>query len=368
MSADEGAGAAEGAELLVVENLRKHFPVEKGLLRRTVGHVRAVDGVSFTVRQGETLGLVGESGCGKTTAGRVAAGLAKPSGGRVFFHAGGQRIDVHALSRRELKAFRRHVQVVFQDPYSSLNPYLRVIEIVGEPLEVQAGLRGAALRNEVEPLLEAVGLRPAYADRFPHEFSGGQRQRISLARALALKPQLVIADEPVSALDVSVQAQILNLMIELQRRFGLSYLFIAHDLSVVRYLSDRVAVMYLGRIVETGASETVFRNPYHPYTEALLSAFPAPDPDDTDERIMLEGDVPSAARPPAGCAFHTRCPYAVDACSDEAPGLGEVAAGRMSACIRAGELTLQGRSVSRPPWAAAAAGGPPAGATTGQSR
>ncbi len=348
---------SEPSELLTVENLQKHFPIEKGLLRRTVGQIRAVDGVSFSVRQGETLGLVGESGCGKTTTGRVAAGLAKPSGGTVTFYSDGKRIDVHALSRQGLRAFRRHVQVVFQDPYSSLNPYLRVIEIVGEPLEVQEGIRGAALRREVEPLLEAVGLRPSYTDRFPHEFSGGQRQRISLARALALKPQLVIADEPVSALDVSVQAQILNLMIELQRRFALSYLFIAHDLSVVRYISDRVAVMYLGRIVETGSSAAVFRNPQHPYTEALLSAFPAPDPDDTDERIILEGDVPSAANPPAGCAFHTRCLYAVDACRQDVPELKEVAVGQMSACIRADELQLQGRVITRPPWASADAGG-----------
>ena len=233
----------------------------------------------------------------------------------MIFHAGGERIDVHALSRQELRAFRRHVQVVFQDPYSSLNPYLRVIEIVGEPLEVQEGIRGPALRREVEPLLEAVGLRPAYADRFPHEFSGGQRQRISLARALALKPELVVADEPVSALDVSVQAQILNLMIELQRRFALSYLFIAHDLSVVRYISDRVAVMYLGRIVETGASEAVFRNPRHPYTEALLSAFPAPDPDDTG-RAHRPGRRCAERGQPAG---RLRISYPLSVCGRRLP-------------------------------------------------
>jgi oligopeptide/dipeptide ABC transporter ATP-binding protein len=339
------------AALLSVEGLRKYFPIESGLFRRTVGQIRAVDGVDFVVHTGETLGLVGESGCGKTTAGRVAAALYQPTAGRVVFHDNGNRLDVHRLTRRDLKQFRRNVQVVFQDPYSSLNPYLRVLEIVGEPLIVQQGYRGAELRAAVEPLLEAVGLRSSYADRFPHEFSGGQRQRISLARALALRPQLLIADEPVSALDVSVQAQILNLMIDLQRQFGLSYLFIAHDLSVVRYVSDRVAVMYLGRIVESGAAEEVFRNPAHPYTEALLSAFPAPDPDDADQRIVLQGDVPSAAYPPPGCAFHTRCPYATDACREVVPDLIAVRDDHYSACIRVEELELQGRVVTKPPWA-----------------
>ncbi len=334
--------------LLEVEDLAKHFPIQRGLLNRTVGHIKAVDGVSFTIRRGETLGLVGESGCGKTTTGRMIGGLYRPSRGRVTFHREGREIDVWGQGRREMREYRRGVQIVFQDPFSSLNPYMRIMETVGEPLIVLQGAKGESLRVEVRRLLETVGLRAEYADRYPHEFSGGQRQRIGLARALALKPDLVVADEPVSALDVSVQAQILNLMIDLQRELGLSYLFIAHDLSVVRYVSDRIAVMYLGRIVETGAAEEVFLRPQHPYTEALLSALPTTDLDETQERIVLQGDVPSPADPPGGCPFHPRCPYAEDRCAVEVPQLTEVAAGHEVACLRTEELTLRGRETTRP--------------------
>ena len=335
----------EGADhLLSVKGLKKYFPIEKGLLRRTVGHVRAVDGVSFVVRKGETLGLVGESGCGKTTTGRMIAGLHEPTEGQVIFRSDGRDMDVWSLKQVEMLEFRRGVQIVFQDPFSSLNPWMRVTEIVGEPLIVQRGMKGKELRREVGRLLEVVGLRSQYADRFPHEFSGGQRQRLGIARALAPRPQLVVADEPVSALDVSVQAQILNLLIDLQVEFGLSYLFIAHDLSVVRYLSDRVAVMYLGKIVETGEAEEVFRHPRHPYTEALLSALPETDPAAQEARIVLRGDVPSPANPPAGCPFHPRCIYAEDRCKTDPPELVDVSPNHATACLRAQELDLQGKT------------------------
>ena len=335
----------EGADrLLSVKGLKKYFPIEKGLFRRTVGHVRAVDGVSFVVRKGETLGLVGESGCGKTTTGRMIAGLHEPTEGQVIFRSDGRDMDVWRLKQVEMLEFRRGVQIVFQDPFSSLNPWMRVTEIVGEPLIVQRGMKGKELRREVGRLLEVVGLRSQYADRFPHEFSGGQRQRLGIARALAPRPQLVVADEPVSALDVSVQAQILNLLIDLQVEFGLSYLFIAHDLSVVRYLSDRVAVMYLGKIVETGEAEEVFRHPRHPYTEALLSALPETDPAAQEARIVLRGDVPSPANPPAGCPFHPRCVYAEDRCKTDPPELVDVSPNHATACLRARELDLQGKA------------------------
>ena len=347
----------DARRLLSVEGLKKHFPIEKGLFRRTVGQVRAVDGVSFAVQKGETLGLVGESGCGKTTTGRMIAGLYEPTAGRVVFHADGQNMDVWSLTHLEMLEFRRGVQIVFQDPFSSLNPWMRVTEIVGEPLIVQRGMKGKELRREVGRLLEVVGLRSQYADRFPHEFSGGQRQRIGIARALAPGPRLVVADEPVSALDVSVQAQILNLLIDLQVRFELSYLFIAHDLSVVRYISDRVAVMYLGKIVETGEAEDVFRHPRHPYTEALLSALPEMDPTAEEDRIVLRGDVPSPANPPPGCPFHPRCRYAEERCKADPPELVELSAGHATACLRAQELDLQGR-----PFAAGGYEPPPNGA------
>ena len=329
--------------LLDVADLKKHFPIEKGLLRRTVGYVKAVDGVDFSIAEGETLGLVGESGCGKTTTGRVIVGLYPFTGGSVIFRKEGREMDLRALNRAEMHEYHRHVQIVFQDPFSSLSPRMRVSEIVGEPLIVQKVRKGAAARHEVRRLLEIVGLRPHYADRFPHEFSGGQRQRIGLARALALAPSLVVADEPVSALDMSVQAQILNLMIDLQRDLGLSYLFIAHDLSVVRYVSDRVAVMYLGRIVETGDAEAVFRNPRHPYTEALLASSPSLDPTRNRETPVLQGDVPSPVNPPSGCRFHPRCPYAQERCKAGDTPLAEVGSGHRSSCLRTGELELRGR-------------------------
>jgi len=318
-------------ELLRVEGLVKHYPLRAGLLSKKSGAVRAVDGLSFEVGRGETLGLVGESGCGKTTVARLVLCLEKPTAGRVSFEG----IDWSTLSSKALRARRRELQIVFQDPMSSLNPRMTVGEILREPLAVHRVAAGAALDARVAELLEQVGIPASWRQRYPHEFSGGQRQRIGVARAIALGPKLVVCDEAVSALDVSVQAQVLNLLLELRERLGLAYLFISHDLSVVRHVSDRVAVMYLGQIVEQAPSAALFGAPAHPYTQALLSAIPVPDPRRRRERIVLHGDVPSPAKPPPGCRFHTRCPAVMPRCSREEPPAYRVGAGHEVRCFLA---------------------------------
>ena len=328
--------------LLEVTNLKKHFPIQRGLLRRTVGHVRAVDGVSFFIRQGETLGLVGESGCGKTTTGRLILRALEPTEGEVRYCHEGKMVNLLKLSRHELKPYRRDMQIIFQDPYSSLNPRMTVMDIISEPLVIHGLAKGDELKERVRDLLEAVGLRAQHMNRYPYAFSGGQRQRIGIARALALRPKLIVADEPVSALDVSIQAQTLNLLEDLQSQFGLTYLFIAHDLSVVEHISDRVAVMYLGNIVELADAQKLYARPRHPYTEALLSAVPRTDPDHASRRIVLEGDVPSPANPPPGCKFHPRCRYAKDVCSKENPVWQEIEPDHWVACHRVEELNLSG--------------------------
>lgn len=328
--------------ILEVKDLKKHFPIRKGLWRRTVGYVKAVDGVSFHICRGETLGLVGESGCGKTTTGRCLLRLIEPTAGQVIF--GHERTDLCALDKGELKAYRPRMQMIFQDPHSSLNPRMTVGDIVGEPLKVNNIAKGKELGGRIVDLLESVGLRRHDMRRYPHAFSGGQRQRIGIARALALRPELIVADEPVSALDVSVQAQILNLLMELRENYQLSYIFIAHDLSVVEHISDRVAVMYLGRIVELSDANTLYRSPQHPYTEALMSAVPLADPraQRRRKRIRLEGDVPDPASPPAGCHFHPRCRYAKDICTEQEPELRQVIPETQVACHLSEELSLQG--------------------------
>jgi peptide/nickel transport system ATP-binding protein/oligopeptide transport system ATP-binding protein len=316
---------------LEVRDLVKHFPIHGGLLQRRIGAVRAVDGVSFAIRRGETLGLVGESGCGKSTVGKTVLKLLEPSSGRILI--GGQ--DVTHLRPRAMWPYRQRIQTVFQDPYSSLNPRLTAGTIVGEPLENFGIAQGAEKEHRVAALFERVGLRPDAMKRFTHEFSGGQRQRLGIAKALSVNPEVIVADEPVSALDVSVQAQVLNLLIDLQDEYRLAYLFISHDLAVMRHISHRVAVMYLGRIVELADKRRLFSTPLHPYTEALLAAAPLPDPAARKTtRIVLKGDVPSPARPPSGCHFHTRCPYALPACRQEDPPLLEVASGHHVACLR----------------------------------
>ena len=329
--------------LLRVSGLQKLFPIRKGFLKRTVGHVRAVDGVNFHIDEGETLGLVGESGCGKTTTARCILRAIEPTAGEVFMRvADGSVVEVGKLRRADLRALRREMQMIFQDPFTSLNPRMTLLDLVGEPLLVH-GLRSRREREErVADLLRRVGLRPEYMRRFPHAFSGGERQRIGIARALALHPRLVVADEPVSALDVSVQAQILNLLLDLQSELRLTYLFVAHDLSVVRHISNRVAVMYVGRMVELAETEELFSRPRHPYTAALLSAVPEPDPRMRSQRIVLQGEVANPAAPPGGCYFHPRCPHAIEVCRTQAPAWQELSPGHFVGCHRAEELQLPG--------------------------
>ena len=335
--------------LIEVRNLEKSFPLRGGLLQRVVDRVRAVDDVSFHISHGETLGLVGESGCGKTTTGRSILRLIEPSGGDIIFSSKRlalddepyREIDVRAAAPEQLRALRREMQIIFQDPFSSLNPRMNIGDIVAEPLKVQGVSNGSERPDRVADLLEAVGLTRDQMKRYPHEFSGGQRQRIGIARALALDPQLIVADEPVSALDASVQAQVLNLLMDLQEERGLSYLFIAHDLSVVRHISDRVAVMYLGRLVEMTETDELFSNPLHPYAEALMSAVPVPDPDRRSQRIFLKGDVPSPLDPPSGCHFHPRCRYAEDICRTETPPYRDAGGGHYVACHLSDSLNLR---------------------------
>ena len=328
--------------LLEVRHLSKFFPIEKGLLRRVVGQVRAVDDVSLTIAAGKTLGLVGESGCGKTTLGRCVLRAIELTQGQVLLRIDDQAIDITRLPAKELRAVRRHMQMIFQDPYSSLDPRKTILDIVGEPLRVNKLAKGRELKQRVRELMPLVGLDAKYLKRYPHAFSGGQRQRIGIARALSLQPKLVVCDEPVSALDVSVQAQILNLLQDLQQEFNLTYLFIAHDLSVVEHISDRVAVMYVGQIVEQADTKELFMNPKHPYTEALLSAVPSPDPDKPLDEIVLEGEVANPAEPPSGCYFHPRCRYVQDICKEQSPPLLQVGENHHSACHFADELPLKG--------------------------
>lgn len=316
-------------ELLRVRDLTRHFPITKGIIfSRQVGAVQAVDRVSFSIRRGETLGLVGESGCGKTTTGRLILRLIEATSGQIIFEGK----DVRSLPKDKLRELRKDLQIIFQDPYASLNPRMAVGDIIGEPLDIHRLARGKERLKRIGELLDVVGLSKSHAKRFPHEFSGGQRQRIGIARALAVSPKLIVCDEPVSALDVSIQAQVINLLQDLQKEFGLTYLFIAHDLSVVKHISDRVAVMYLGRIVEITSKRELYRNPRHPYTQALLSAIPIADPSVEKERTILAGDVPSPINPPTGCRFHTRCPRVQDICREQEPELVELGEGHSAAC------------------------------------
>jgi peptide/nickel transport system ATP-binding protein len=335
--------ASQNGPLLEVIELKKYFPIQRGFFKRTVGHVRAVDGVSFYVMEGETLGLVGESGCGKTTTGRSIMRAIPPTSGRVLFSdpiLG--HVDVTTLDRDQLRQIRRSIRLIFQDPYASLNPRMTLLDIVGAPLRAMGIARGKQLEERVAQVLELVGLRPEYMRRYPHAFSGGQRQRIGIARALGPNPMFVVCDEPVSALDVSVQAQILNLLKDLQEHMGLTYLFIAHDMSVVAHISDRVAVMYVGKIVELASTAELFAHPRHPYTEALMSAIPRPDPTPREKRVLLGGEVANPANPPSGCYFHPRCTYAKDICSAEEPAFEEVSQEHYVKCHFGKELSLAG--------------------------
>ena len=322
--------------LLEIRDLKKYFPITRGVFQRHVGDIKAVDGVTFDIQQGETLGLVGESGCGKSTTGRTILQLYRPTAGEIYLDG----VNLAELKGSKLQQMRKRMQMIFQDPYASLNPRMTVGSIVGEPLEIYKIAKGKEKKKRVEELLRLVGLNPYFASRYPHEFSGGQRQRIGVARALALNPDFMVCDEPIAALDVSIQAQVVNLLEELQERFGLTYLFIAHDLSMVRHISDRVAVMYLGKIVELTDRDTLYNSPLHPYTTALLSAVPIPDPvvEEQRQRIILEGDVPSPANPPVGCNFNTRCPIAKDTCFENEPEFKEEEPGHGVACFFAGEL------------------------------
>lgn len=334
---------AQNNIILEVNNLKMHFPIRQGLLQRVTGYVKAVDGVSFFIREQEALGLVGESGCGKTTAGRTILRLYDPTAGEIWYRRkDGARVDLAKLGQQEMKPLRREMRMIFQDPFSSLNPRMTVKDIIGEPLIIHGIASGRAVEDRVAELMRDVGLDPDYMERYPHEFSGGQRQRIGLARTLSLNPRLIIADEPVSALDVSIQAQVLNLLAELKSRLGLTLLFVAHDLSVVEHMCDRIAVMYVGKLVEMAESERLLRRPLHPYTEALVSAIPPADPDIKTNRIIMTGDVPSPAKPPPGCVFHPRCRYAKEICKVELPPLVEVEPDHFASCHFAKELNLQG--------------------------